>query len=94
MTNLDREEAWIETWDRLGQMTAGRRGLLFVLPDGKEVSREELEGWIQDQAYEGHRVCLEEVWLRGRPAIRGVLGEPIPADSPGQPAEPDPGPPE
>ena len=94
MTNLDREEAWIAAWDRLYQLTRGRGGLLFVLPDWKEVSQEELKGWIQDQAYEGHRVCLEEAWLRGRPAIRGVLGEPFPADSPGQPAEPDLDPPE
>lgn len=94
MTNQDREEAWIAAWDRLYQLIGDRWGLLFVLPDWREVSREELKGWIQDQAYEGHRVRLEEVWLRGKPAIRGLLGGRISPDSPEQPAASDPNLPE
>jgi hypothetical protein len=94
MTNQDIEEAWIAAWDRLYQLIGGREGLLFALPDWREVSREELEGWIQDQAYDGYRVCLEQVWLRGRPAVRAVSREPISADFPEQPAETDPHPPE
>jgi hypothetical protein len=69
-TNTELEERWIGAWNDLFEVVGERWKVSCLLPDGFVVDIETCQGWLQDSAYEGYCLKVEEGWVKGE---RGVV---------------------
>lgn len=75
--SLKQEEAWIDRWGELYDLIGQKPNLLFCDANWQEITKDEAFGFIQDEAYEGYFVEYEEVWFKGKEAIRYFRGKSI-----------------
>ena len=68
--NTELEERWIEAWNNLFDIVGERWKVSCLLPDGSVVDFETCQGWLQDSAYEGYCLKVEEGWVEGE---RGIV---------------------
>jgi hypothetical protein len=64
------EEEWIEAWNDLFDLVGKRWQVSCLLPDYSIVDIEACKGWLQDSAYCGYFLKVEEGWVEGR---RGIV---------------------
>jgi hypothetical protein len=69
-TNIQLEERWIEAWNALFDIVRERWQVNCLLPDGSVVDIETCKGWLQESAYQGYCLKVEEGWINGK---RGVV---------------------
>jgi hypothetical protein len=65
----DVEMLWVDAWNDLYDIIAGREDYPCVLPDYSRVSPEECRGWLQQSVYDGVAVTVSKGWYKGRPAV-------------------------
>lgn len=70
VNNTELEERWIDAWSDLYEILGERWKVDCLLPDGLIVDIETCQEWLQDSAYEGYQLKVEESWVKGR---RGVI---------------------
>ncbi|MBE9014529.1 hypothetical protein IQ250_30515 [Pseudanabaenaceae cyanobacterium LEGE 13415] len=69
-TNAEIEERWIEAWNDLFDIVEERWRVSCLLPDGSIVDTETCKGWLQESAYQGYCLKVEEGWVNGE---RGIV---------------------
>lgn len=69
-TNAEIEERWVEAWNDLFDVVGERWQVECLLPDGWIVDIETCKGWLQESAYQGCCLRVEEGWVRGK---RGIM---------------------
>jgi hypothetical protein len=65
-TNTEREMRWIKAWNDLFYIIGTRKKVDCLLPDGSIVDIETCQGWLQNAAYDGYRLKIEEGWIKGK----------------------------
>lgn len=68
--NTETEERWIEAWNDLFDIVGKRWQVSCLLPDGSITDIETCKSWLQESAYEGYCLKVEEGWVKGK---RGVV---------------------
>ena len=69
LSNLEQEESWLRGWDELDDLMAKNPECYVMLPEYKEVTLSEAQGWIQDAAYESNRVVFKTEYYKGKNSI-------------------------
>lgn len=64
--NADLERRWIDAWNDLFEIVGSRTDVRCKLPDGTVVDVEGCKGWLQEQAYAGWHVAVQESTFDGR----------------------------
>ena len=59
-SSADRERQWIDAWNDLFDIVGSRTDVRCKLPDGTVVDLENCKGWLQEQAYAGWHVGVQE----------------------------------
>jgi hypothetical protein len=68
-SNAEIEERWINAWSDLFELTRGRRDVPCQLPDYSVVTIEACQAWLQEKAYEGQLLEVNEGWVDGRQGV-------------------------
>jgi hypothetical protein len=58
--HADIEMRWVQAWSDLYEITGPSADMRCILPDGQLVDVEVCKGWLQDSAYQGWLVKVEE----------------------------------
>jgi hypothetical protein len=61
---------WVEAWNDLFAIVGERWQVNCLLPDGSVVDIDTCQGWLQNSAYQGYYLRVEEGWVNGK---RGVV---------------------
>ncbi|MCU0535365.1 MAG: hypothetical protein MUD14_15865 [Hydrococcus sp. Prado102] len=69
-TNAEIEERWVEAWNDLFDIVGERWQVDCLLPDGLIVDTETCKGWLQESAYQGYCLKVEEGRVKGK---RGIV---------------------
>jgi hypothetical protein len=71
-SNTELEERWIDAWNDLFDMVEDRERwrVSCLIPDGSVVDFETCQGWLQDSAYKGYYLKVDEGWVNGK---RGIV---------------------
>ena len=72
LSSLEQEELWVEGWEALYRLHDNGRKIL-INEQWQEISLEEAQGLIQDNAYQSRAWNFEEVFFHGRSAIRIIF---------------------
>lgn len=67
--NTEIEERWVEAWNNLFDIVGERWQVNCLLPDGAIVDIETCKGWLQESAYQGYCLRVEEGWIKGKYGI-------------------------
>ena len=65
-SNADLERRWIDAWNDLFDIVGSRTDVPCHLPGGTVVDLEGCKGWLQEQAYAGWHVAVQESRSDGR----------------------------
>ncbi|HTE20260.1 MAG TPA: hypothetical protein VK689_17990 [Armatimonadota bacterium] len=68
-SNSELEVRWVDAWVDLDQIVGERWNIQCLLPDGRVVSMEECQGWLQDSAYDDWQVKVEAGWVWGKQGV-------------------------
>ncbi len=63
------EDRWIDAWSDLFEIVGERWNVQCQLPDGRVVSVEACQGWLQDSAYDDWQVKVEPGWVLGKQGV-------------------------
>ena len=77
VSNLKREEAWINAWSELAEAAARLHNPNYLLPDWTESTAEGVKEWIQNEAYEGWTTTIAMVFYKGRQSLQCNRGNRI-----------------
>ena len=69
LSSLEQEELWVEGWEALYRLHNNGRKIL-INEQWQEISLDEAQVLIQDNAYESRTWNFEKVFFRGASAIR------------------------
>jgi hypothetical protein len=69
------EQIWIDAWNDLYDLLKDKDNIKLLLPDWSEVSLDEMQGWIQQTAYENKLVRFDRVWYKGQKALQVITQE-------------------
>ncbi len=69
LSNLEQEEAWIQAWDELDILMDKNSESYLLLPEYREASLSEVQGWIQGAAYESNRTTFKIEYDKGKNSI-------------------------
>ena len=70
------EMVWLDGWNTLYDAFE-TKPVILIDQEYRERSLDEMQTFIQEQAYSGYRVVFSNLWFRGKAAIRIVQGSPI-----------------
>lgn len=65
-SNYEVEMRWVEAWNDLYDIAAGRDDMQCLLPDGRVVDLETCKGWLQEAVYNGFSVDVQRGLVLGR----------------------------
>ena len=67
---------WVNAWNDLLDLVGDRHDVACVLPDGTVMTVEQCKGWLQDSAYCGYSLSLNETFHKGCKAIAANRAKP------------------
>lgn len=70
MNNTEIEMEWIDAWNDLSELAGDRYDVVYLLPDWKEITLKECQGWLQTSAYQGYKLSVGEVYYQGKKALQ------------------------
>jgi hypothetical protein len=75
-SNADLEQRWIDAWNDLYDIVGSRTDVRCMLPDGTVVDVEGCKNWLQEQAYDGWEIAVQELKFDGRLEVAASRSRP------------------
>ncbi len=69
LSNSEQETLWVGGWNSLYEHVDSYPEAYILVPEYKEVSLEEAQGWIQDSAYNSYVTKFSISYYKGRKSI-------------------------
>lgn len=69
LSNFEKEMLWVNGWNDLTDIHESVADGYILIPEYAEVSLEEAKGWIQEQAYLGHKAEFRVDYYRGKKSV-------------------------
>lgn len=69
LSNLEQEDLWLSAWDELYELLEKYGEAFLLLPEYLESSLEDVQGWIQDEAYRSRKIVFQIEFYKGRESI-------------------------
>ena len=85
-SNTELEMRWVGAWNDLDQIVGERWYLQCLLPDGRVVSMDECQGWLQASAYDDWQVKVEAGLVWGKQGVVATRWRDEPISSQPSPA--------
>ena len=68
--NWQQEQAWIDKWNYFYDRQKEQKYQLFLDSDYSEIMEDDVLSFIQDQIYSGYSIIYEEIFFKGKKALR------------------------
>ncbi len=69
------EQKWIDAWSELYDLIQDNNEIKLLLPDWSVVSLDDMQGWLQESAYQNKTFRFEWTWYKGQKALQVITQE-------------------
>lgn len=66
------EQKWIDAWNELYDLIQDNNEIKLLLPDWSVVSLDDMQGWLQESAYQNETFRFEWIWYKGQKALQVI----------------------